>query len=182
MAEESLKLGVVVERRIVVDNPWIDHAWGIAGVLPDAPDLPPWTLLAKDERGERYYLGAADLVLYSVDTAHLRDNLATGQAWLWVSVRPTGIEPALELVGVTADPYEGEGMSETVGDILEKLPMPAGIAAAIIAFFETHHVERVFHKRAREAADPRKGRPRPAPGNAAASVPGPRDDPMKGSS
>jgi hypothetical protein len=157
MAQEHLRVGIVVERRVIVGNPWIDHAWSPVGVLPDAPDLAPWTSLGRDAASERFYVGAADLTLYSVDTANFRDNFKTGQPSLWVSVRPTGIDPALEVVGVTADPYEGEAFCETMGDIVEMLPMPADVAARITDFYDIHHVERIFFKRQRDAVDPRKG-------------------------
>ena len=165
MAQEHLRVGVVVERRVVTDNPWIDHAWCPVAVLPDAPAIAPWTSLGRDGHGERFYLGPADLTLYSVDTAHFRDNFTTGHPSLWVSVRPTGIEPALDIVGVTADPFEGEAFCETMGDIVEMLPMPGDVAERIRDFYDTHHVERVFYKRQRDAVDPRKGSKagRPAP-------------------
>lgn len=164
MPQEYLRLGIVVERRVVAGNPWIDHAWSPVAVLPDAPDLAPWTSLGRDAGGERFYLGAAELTLYSVDTANFRDNFTTGQPSLWVSLRPTGLDPALELVGVTADPYEGEAFCETMGDIVEMLPMPADVAARIAAFYDEHHVERAFFKRKRDAVDPRKGGRRPPAG------------------
>ena len=157
MAQEHLTVGVVVERRVIAGNPWIDHAWSPVAVLPDAPDMVPWTSLGRDDHGERFYLGAAELTLYSVDTANFRDNFTFGPPMLWVSIRPTGLEPALELVGVTADPYEGEGYCQTIGDIIEMLPMPGDVAAHVTAFFDTHHVERAFIKRQRDKTDPRKG-------------------------
>ncbi len=171
MAQEHIRVGVVVERR-AVDNPWIDHAWLPVAVLPDAPELAPWTSLGRDGPAERFYLGAADLTLFSVDTAHFRTNIVTGRPSLWVCVRPTGIEPALELVGVTADPHEGEGYTETVGDIVEMLPMPSDIIERVRDFFDAHHVEQVFVKRQRQKHDPRKGGERPiAPVNGAEHKP-----------
>ena len=47
--------------------------------------------------------------------------------------------------------------------------MPLAIAEQVLAFFETHHVEREFIKRKRTEHDPRKGgEPRPEPGARAA--------------
>lgn len=163
MAQQHHEVGVVVERR-KLDSPWADHVWAPIAVLPEPPPLAPWSRLAGDEERTQFYLGSAVLTLHSVDTAHFRENFATGQARLWVSVRPTGIEPALELVGVTADPSEGEVFLENVDDIVEALPMPAAIAEAVLAFFDAHHVEREFVKRQRTEHDPRKGGPRPRPG------------------
>ena len=106
----------------------------------------------------------ATQTLHSVDTAHFRENFESGQAKLWVAIRPTGIEPALEMVGVTADPFEGEVFCENVDDVVEAVPMPAAIARLVLAFFEEHHVEREFVKRKRSEHDPRKGGARPRPG------------------
>jgi hypothetical protein len=163
LAQQHHEVGVVVERRRL-DSPWADHAWAPIAVLPEPPPLAPWSRLAGDDERAQFYLGSAVLTLHSVDTAHFRENFQSGDARLWVSVRPTGIDPALELVGVTADPSEGEVFLENVDDIVEAVPMPAAIVEAVLAFFEAHHVEREFVKRQRSEHDPRKGGMRPRPG------------------
>lgn len=158
------EVGIVVERR-AIDSPWADHAWAPIAVLPEPPDLAPWAKLTGTPERQQFYLGPATLTLHSVDTAHFRENFESGQAKLWVAVRPTGIEPALEMVGVTADPFEGEVFCENVDDVVEAVPMPAAVARLVLAFFEEHHVEREFVKRKRSEHDPRKGGgPRPRPG------------------
>ena len=164
MAQQHIAVGIVVERRSV-DSPWADHAWAPLAVLPEPPDLAPWTRLASEPDRTSFYLGPATLTLHSVDTAHFRENFQAGRARLWVALRPTGIEPEIELVGVTADPFEGEDYCENVGDIVEQVSMPAPIAEQVLAFFDAHHVEREFVKRKRAEHDPRKGGgPRPEPG------------------
>jgi hypothetical protein len=156
MAVESMIVGVVVEKR-AVSSPWADHVWAPAQVLPDAPDIAPMTLLGGEPDRERYYLGAAEILLYTVDTGHFGDNFVTEAPKLWVSIRPTGIDPPLELVGVTADPHEGAGF-------VDPLPMPPEIAARVAQFYKAHHVEREFIKRQRDKHDPRKGGQRPVRG------------------
>jgi hypothetical protein len=152
MTIEYITVGVVVERRMI-ESPWADHVWAPYAVLPEAPDVAPWTSLGRDARGERFYLGAASFGLYPSDTGHLIDNFHDEGGRLWVSVRPTGLEPPLELVGVAADPAEGEGFLDGVGDIVEPLPMPPEIAARVLAFYKAHHVERPFIKRQRDKAN-----------------------------
>jgi hypothetical protein len=151
MPVDHRTVGVVVERRLV-DSPWIDHVWAPVAVLSDAPDVPAWTSLGRIGTAERFYAGPASLSLYSSDTANLIENFVPGAGKLWVSVRPTGIEPPLEVVGVTADPTEGEGYLDGIGDVVEVVAMPEGIADQVLAFYRQHHVERPFIKRKRDRA------------------------------
>jgi hypothetical protein len=153
MPVERLHVGVVVGRR-PVDNPWIDHIWTPVAVLPQMPAAEAWSVLGRGAAGEDYYAGAAEIELHSVDTANLRDNLATGAPRLWIALRPTGVEPPLEIAGVTADPAEGEAFTEAGDDIVQTVPMPPEIAHAVAVFIETHHVEREFFKRQRDRATP----------------------------
>lgn len=153
-------IGVVVERR-KLDNPWLDHAWAPASVLPAAPPIAPWTRLTAEERLETYYAGQIDLRLYRSETGHYRDNLAAARPRVWVALRPTGGEDH-EIAAATVNPYEGEAMAEAMGDIVEALPMPPEIMAWVEAFVAAFHVERPFFKRKRDRIDPnalgRRGR------------------------
>jgi hypothetical protein len=179
MAIEHFMIGIVVERRAGLTQ-WADWIWTPVQALPTAPDIAPMTSLGKTSFGktsfgivaerERFYLGSAEVSLFSADTAHFRDNFNQAFPQLWVSIRLTGLEPPVELVGVTADPHEGEAYGEQIGDIVEPVPMPPEIVTRVQAFFAEHHVEREFFKRKREEFDPRKGGqrrgPPPAKGNA----------------
>jgi hypothetical protein len=149
MATATLWIGVVVERRRIT-GPWATEQWLPAAVLPDAPELSPWTPLGATEAGERFFAGAFALELYRTDTATYRDNLASGAPCIWVAARlaPDAERPAI--VGVTADPAEGEAFTEVGGDIVEAVPMPGQIAAILARFVVEHHVERPFHKRKRD--------------------------------
>lgn len=151
MPVEHRTVGVVVERREIA-SPWVDHVWAPVAVLPDAPDVAAWTSLGRTGQTERFYAGPASLSLYSSDTGQLIENLVPGAGKLWVSVRPTGIEPPLEVVGVTADPTEGEGYLDGIGDVVEVVPMPGDVADQIVAFYRAHHVEQPFIKRKRDKA------------------------------
>jgi hypothetical protein len=71
-----------------------------------------------------------------------------------VALRPTGVEPPYEIFAVTADPAEGEAWTETGSDLVDVVPMPEAVRAAIDAFVAEHPVERPFHKRERDRADP----------------------------
>ena len=149
MVEERYVVGLVVERRRL-DSPWADHAWAPVLVFPTAPDTPAWTLLGSTPTAARYYAGPAELALYSTETAHYHDNLATGTPLLWIGLRPSGREPPVEIVAVTADPTEGECLTETGTNVVETVPMPPEIAGEIARFVAEYHVEREFVKRQRD--------------------------------
>jgi hypothetical protein len=153
MAQETITVGIVVERR-TLDNPWVDHVWLPSAVLPDAPALPEWTVLRAEGGVSQFYAGAHAVSLFSVDTANYRDNLASGSPKIWVSLRSGDGEPPVRVIGVTADPAEGEAFTEAGNDIVEAVAMPPEIAARIADFVEAHHVERSFEKRKRDKADP----------------------------
>jgi hypothetical protein len=149
----TIAVGVVVERR-KVKSAWIDFVWRPVALLPGEPATPPWTPLVSENDITTFYAGAARIELHRSDTTNYRDNLATGQPLLWVALRPTGVEPPYDVVVVTADPAEGEALTETGADLVESVPMPEPVRAAVAAFVAEHHVEREFYKRKRDRADP----------------------------
>jgi hypothetical protein len=161
MAEESIAVGVIVEKRKAA-SPWIDHTWSPVAVLPGLPEAASMTLIETIPEGERYYLGAARVTLASVDTANYRDNMMSGAPKLWVAMREDQPSGELVLVAVTADPAEGEAHTETGTNIVDTVPMVPEIAHFVASFVDTHHVEREFFKRKRDRVDPqRMGQRRP---------------------
>jgi len=148
-----IPVGVMVERRKAA-SPWIDVVWRPVGVLAGAPEAAPWTMLESGEDRATFYAGPAEIALYRSETGHYRDNLASGRPSVWVSLRPTGVEPPFEIVAVTADPAEGESFTQAGDDLVEAVPMPQAVCAIVEAFVAEHHVERPFVKRKRERADP----------------------------
>jgi hypothetical protein len=148
-----IPVGVVVERRKAA-SPWIDMMWRPVGVLAGVPDAAPWTMLEAGDDRASFYAGAAEIALYRTETGHYRDNLNSGRPSLWVSLRPTGVEPPFEIVAVTADPAEGESFTQAGDDLVEAVPMPPAVRMTVEAFVAEHHVERPFVKRKRERADP----------------------------
>jgi hypothetical protein len=101
-----------------------------------------------------FYGGSAEIELYRSDASGYRDNLAAGEALLWVVLRPTGLEPPFEIAAVTAEPYEGEAFTEAVTDLVETVPMPDSVRATIAEFVAEHYVDHQFVKRTRDRASP----------------------------
>ena len=102
----------------------------------------------------QFYAGPHVISFFSTETAHYRDNLLNAAPKIWVSLRRTDAQPPVTVIGVTADPAEGEAFTEAGDDIVEAVVMPPEIAARLAEFVETHHVERSFEKRRRDKADP----------------------------
>lgn len=154
MPEISLPVGVVAERR-KVDHPWQDHAWKAVAVLSGVPGVAPGTRLSGDDNTGQYYIGAADLVLATTETALYRDNLMSPPPRLWVVAQE--VADTLSLSAVTADPSEGEAHAESAANLVSVVPMPPELATLIAEFVDEHHVERVFVKRKRKRAEDSRG-------------------------
>lgn len=150
---QRIPVGVVVER-VKSASQWIDYLWRPVAVLAGEPETAPWTKLSGDDERARFYAGRADVALHRAETAQYRDNLATGAPSLWVVLRPTEADPPYALFTVTADPAEGEAMTEAGSDIVEPVPMPEPIRSALEAFVAEHHQEHAFEKRKRDRANP----------------------------
>lgn len=150
MPVERLRLGVIAVAR-APSSRWARRGFAASAVLPDVPEAAPMTRLGPAGDIESWYLGPAELALHSGDTAHYRDNLTGARPSLWVALAP-GRPPAI--AGLTADPYEGEGLVGDPGLVVEAVPMPAAVARRLAAFVAAHHVEQVFEKRRRKRADP----------------------------
>jgi Protein of unknown function (DUF3305) len=151
--QASIEVGVLAERR-KASSPWIDYVWKPVAALAGAPAAAPWTIIEQATEATTFYAGAANIGLYRNETGNYRDNLISGTPQLWVVLRPTGVDPAYDLIAVTADPSEGEAFTEAGNDLVEPVPMPHAVRDAIAAFVAEHHVERPFVKRKRKAADP----------------------------
>lgn len=153
MIRETLEIGVIVDRR-AVDNPWVDHAWIPVAVLAGAPATAPWTVLEQTAEVTRFFAGTFMLEFFGTQTGMYRDNLVSGRPSLWVSLRPADTPLGVALQLVTADPSEGEAVTQPGTDIVEAVAMPIEIQKRLAAFVEGHHVERPFIKRTRDRANP----------------------------
>ena len=149
----SISVGVVVERSKSASQ-WADFYWRPAGVLVGAPETPPWSKLDDDGERATFYAGSTEVELYRTETANYRDNLRLETPLLWVILRPVEADPPYELAAVTADPAEGEAMTEAGANLVDTVAMPKPVQDAVAAFVAEHHVEEVFVKRKRDRANP----------------------------
>ena len=148
-----IPVGVVVERR-KADSPWIDFVWRGVGVLPDEPEMKPWTVLREQDEVTLYYAGSATVDLYRSETQLYHDNIASGTPSIWIVLSPSEGTWPYAISAVTADPAEGEAYTEAAVNLVEAVAMPEMLREAIENFIAQHHVEREFVKRERRRADP----------------------------
>jgi hypothetical protein len=156
-----IPVGVVVERR-AANSGWADLLWRPIAVLAGRPDAAAWTPLAQDGETVTYYAGAAEIELHRSEADNYRRNLAMQAPSIWVALQPTGGEPPHRLAVVTADPAEGESLSEAGDAIVEAVAMPEPVREIVAAFLEQCPVGETFVKRRRDHTDPqamaRRGR------------------------
>jgi hypothetical protein len=97
-----------------------------------------------------FLAGEAVIELHRTETTNYRANLASGAPALWVALRPVASARPYEILAVTADPAEGEAFTDAGSNLVEAVPMPPDIVAAVDQFVAQHHVERPFVKRQRD--------------------------------
>src|SRR5882724_5939799 len=106
-------VGVIVERR-KARSPWLDFLWRPVSVLVGTPSAVPWTRIGEEGDATTFYAGESAIELHRTETANYRQNLSSGMPALWVVLRPkpanSGGGP--ELLMVTADPAEGEALTD----------------------------------------------------------------------
>jgi Protein of unknown function (DUF3305) len=148
-----IPVGVVVERR-KARSMWVDFLWRPVSVFAGKPSAAPWTPLDSGAEATLFFAGEAVIELHRTETTNYRDNLASGAPALWVALRPVVSERPYEILAVTADPAEGEAFTDAGSNLVEAVPMPPDVVAAVGRFIAEHHVERAFVKRRRQPAEP----------------------------
>jgi hypothetical protein len=148
-----IPVGVVVERRKSVSL-WTDLLWRPVAVLEGRPDAAPWTPLTADAETTTFYAGPAQIELYRSEAGNYRRNLASAAPSIWVALVEAAGDPPYAVAAVTADPAEGEGLTEPGQGIVEAVAMPELLRQTIAAFVAEHPGEPVFERRTRDRADP----------------------------
>jgi uncharacterized protein DUF3305 len=153
----QIPVGVVVERR-KARSMWVDFLWRPFSVLVGMPSAAPWTPLDIDTERALFFAGAATIELHRTETTNYRDNLASGMPSLWVALCPAISGQPYEVLAVTADPAEGEALTDAGGNVVDAVPMPPRVMEAVARFIAQHHAERPFIKRDRRGSSDRTRR------------------------
>ncbi|MEL6102473.1 MAG: DUF3305 domain-containing protein [Pseudomonadota bacterium] len=144
----SMPIGVVV-RKSPGATRWAKWCWKAVAILPGAPDR-HWHLLRQDGEVSEFHAATAPLDLYRTDTEAYLTGISARVPTLGIVMREgAGIDP-LDVVLVTASPYETQDYLDSGEDIVELVPMTEGLIALIRDFCAEHHEEEAFIKRRRD--------------------------------
>src|SRR4030088_3041027 len=133
---------------------WVDFLWRPVSVFVGNSSAAPWTPLDTEAETTLFFAGEAVIELHRTETTNYRNNLASGAPALWVALRPVASERPYEILAVTADPAEGEALTDAGSNLVEAVPMPPEVIKAVAEFILQHHVERPFVKRQRDQQAP----------------------------
>lgn len=149
---ESVRLGVVLRRSAGV-TVWAKWIWRATAVLPGAGDA-SWKLLREDADTAEYHASTHDLWLYVSDTEAYVHELQADVPSVYVILRTvqgaSDDDMPIEVLTVTASPYEAQDYSDSGEEVVERVPMPPSVLRWVVDFVDRHHKEEAFVKRRRD--------------------------------
>ncbi|MCC1492932.1 DUF3305 domain-containing protein [Cognatishimia sp. F0-27] len=144
-----MPVGVVLRRTPGVTR-WVKHHWTVSAALPGAGPA-NWRVLRTDGDAVEYHAATVTLELHGADTEAYVHGLQAAVPSLYVVLRETDAgEDPLEILLVTASPYEAQDYTDSGEEIVERLPMPPAMIAWVQDFVDAFHEEEVFVKRRRD--------------------------------
>ncbi len=146
----SMPVGIVVRKTPGITK-WAKWHWKVVGVLPGAGPA-DWQELRREGGAVEYHAGTLPLELFRTDTEAYLTGLSTKIPSLYVVMQNIGNHDTLadiELLLVTASPYDAQDYADNGEDLVEAIPMPEGVKAWVSEFIKTHHEDEVFIKRKR---------------------------------
>lgn len=146
----SIPLGIVIRRMPGVTR-WVSHVWKAVAVLPGA-GAADWKEMRRDDEAVEYHAATLPLELFRTDTEAYLHGLSAKVPAIYVVMRQSEGDRPLDVVLVTASPYEAQDYADTGEELVEKVPMPDGLIAWIRDYVELHHEDEVFVKRRRDKA------------------------------
>lgn len=147
----SMPVGVVVRKTPGVTK-WAKWNWKAVAVLPGATHA-DWVEMRREGDAVEYHAGTLTLELFRTDTEAYLAGLSCEKPVLYVVMQNAGRTDELsdiDLLLITASPYEAQDYSDSGEEVVEPVLMPLGIVAWIRDFIEAHHEEEVFVKRQRD--------------------------------
>ena len=144
-----MPLGVVLRRTPGVTR-WAAWAWKAVAVLPGAAPA-DWRVLREEGGVTEYHAATLPLSLHGAETEAYLHGLQAQVPSIYVVMRQKGgAGDPLDVVLVTASPYEAQDYCDSGEEIVERVAMPPGLVAWVQEFVDRFHEEEVFVKRRRD--------------------------------
>lgn len=145
---QKMPLGIVV-RRLPGVTRWQKYSWRAVAVLPGAPKA-DWRELRREGDAVEFHAATRNMEVFHTDTEAYLNGLSAEIPSVYVVMRKGEGAHPLDVLLVTASPYEAQDFADSGEEIVEKVPMPEGLVAWVRDFVEAHHQDEVFLKRRRD--------------------------------
>lgn len=147
-AYRVMPVGIVL-RRTPGATRWQKWNWVASSVLPGA-DQAHWREIRREGDMVEYHADTVPLELHGAEAEAYRHGLMAQVPCVYVVMRPGSGEHPLDVLLVTASPYEAQDYTDSGEEIVEKVAMPPILRAAVQDFVDTFYEEEVFVKRKRD--------------------------------
>ncbi len=148
-AYRTMPVGIVLRRAPGVTR-WVPWVWTATAVLPGAGPA-NWHVVRREGETVEYHAATPTLELHGADTEAYLHGISAQVPCLYVVMRESLRDDCpLDVVLVTASPYEAQDYTDSGEEIVEKVPMPHGLVAWVRDFIEEFHQDEVFVKRRRD--------------------------------
>lgn len=144
----TMPIGVVLRKTPGVTQ-WVAWHWTASAVLPGAPPA-EWRIMREEDGAIEYHAATVTLELHGAETEAYLHGLSAEVPSVFVVMREGLGDTPIEVLMVTASPYEAQDYTDSGEEIVEKVPMPHGLVAWVRDFVEAFHRDEVFVKRKRD--------------------------------
>ncbi|WP_058248728.1 DUF3305 domain-containing protein [Tropicibacter naphthalenivorans] len=143
-----MPVGIVLRKTPGVTR-WAAWHWTAVAVLPGAPEA-DWRELRREGEAVEYHAATLTLELHGAETEAYLHGITAEVPSVFVVMRAGEGSDPLDVLLVTASPYEAQDYTDSGEEIVEKVPMPHGLVAWVRDFIEDFHEDEVFVKRKRD--------------------------------
>lgn len=144
----TMPVGIVLKKAPGITR-WVPWNWTATALLPGAGPA-NWHELRREGDTVEFHAATLELELHGAETEAYLHGLTAEVPSLFVVMRKADGDHPLELLLVTASPYEAQDYTDSGEEIVEKVPMPHGLVAWVREFVEEYHQEEIFVKRKRD--------------------------------
>ncbi|UWQ81252.1 DUF3305 domain-containing protein [Leisingera sp. S132] len=143
-----MPLGIVLRKSRGITR-WVPWCWRAVAVLPGAAPA-NWHEMRREDDAVEYHAATLTLELHGAEAEAYHHGLNAEVPSVYVVMREQQGDAPLELLLVTASPYEAQDYTDSGEEIVEKIPMPSALKAWVWDFVDAFYEEEVFVKRRRD--------------------------------